>query len=323
MFGSDLLGVAVGLAVLYLLLSIVCSAGSELIESLLKYRAQHLARGLREMLADPDGSGMVKKLYEHPLIFALFQGSYDAKRFRNLPSYIPSHAFAVALLDIARGSTSGSDIRAPVANIRDVVAQSAALPLPLKTAVLSLIDAAGGDPDRAVQKIEDWYDATMDRVGGWYKRHTQWVLLALGLGVAIALNADTIAVFRSLVNNPAERSALVGVAQEYAKAYQAPAPTAAPVSSAPMNQSVGESSKACSTPECRVRSSLNDIRSRGLPLTWSKDVPGAVPTSLQEAGLKALGLLLTAILVTFGAPFWFDLLNKIVTLRATFKPTDK
>src|SRR5260370_11452014 len=116
MFGSDLLGVAVGLAVLYLLLSVVCSAGSEVIESLLKYRAQQLALGLREMLADPDGSGMVKKLYDHPLIFALFQGSYDAKHFRNLPSYIPSHTFAVALLDIARCTAQGTP------NIRAVVA---------------------------------------------------------------------------------------------------------------------------------------------------------------------------------------------------------
>jgi hypothetical protein len=32
---------------------------------------------------------------------------------------------------------------------------------------------------------------------------------------------------------------------------------------------------------------------------------------------KAIGLAMTAFAVSFGAPFWFDLLGRIVNLRAT------
>ena len=35
------------------------------------------------------------------------------------------------------------------------------------------------------------------------------------------------------------------------------------------------------------------------------------------------GWLLTAVAVTFGAPFWFDILNKIMVIRSTVKPREK
>lgn len=36
-----------------------------------------------------------------------------------------------------------------------------------------------------------------------------------------------------------------------------------------------------------------------------------------------LGLLITALAATMGAPFWFDLLNKVMVIRSTVKPHEK
>ena len=36
-----------------------------------------------------------------------------------------------------------------------------------------------------------------------------------------------------------------------------------------------------------------------------------------------LGWLLTALAVSMGAPFWFDLLNKFIVIRSTVKPKEK
>jgi hypothetical protein len=36
-----------------------------------------------------------------------------------------------------------------------------------------------------------------------------------------------------------------------------------------------------------------------------------------------LGWLLTALAVSLGAPFWFDMLNKIIVVRSTVKPHEK
>ena len=62
----------------------------------------------------------------------------------------------------------------------------------LRTALLTLIDEADGDIMRARKNVEEWYEAMMDRVSGWYKRRTTVIMLVLGFVVAGAINADTI-----------------------------------------------------------------------------------------------------------------------------------
>ena len=73
------------------------------------------------MLKDSTGTGLVKQLYNHPLIYSLYSGEYVAKpslrtggllvtRGDNLPSYIPSRSFALALMDMAaRGPEMTTD----------------------------------------------------------------------------------------------------------------------------------------------------------------------------------------------------------------------
>jgi hypothetical protein len=76
MLGSQILEVAVGLVLVYLVLSLVASSVREGIESFLKSRAVQLERGIREMLHDPDGRGFAQRVFEHPLIFGLYRGGY-------------------------------------------------------------------------------------------------------------------------------------------------------------------------------------------------------------------------------------------------------
>jgi hypothetical protein len=92
MFNSGILDVVIGLVVIYLQLSLVCTAFNELIASGLKSRAKELEKGLGALLTDPQ---LLDKFYAHPLIKALRP---DGKK----PSYIPSHAFAMTLMDIVR-----------------------------------------------------------------------------------------------------------------------------------------------------------------------------------------------------------------------------
>src|SRR3989442_6673446 len=113
MLGSDILDIAIGLIFVYLLLSLICSAINELIEGLLKARAANLERGIRELLADPEGTGLVKAIYDHPLICGLFKGTYDPGKAKkrmwtstNLPSYLPPRNFALALMDAVLPATS-------------------------------------------------------------------------------------------------------------------------------------------------------------------------------------------------------------------------
>ena len=109
MFNSTILDVAIGMIFVYLLLSLMCSAANEIIELWLKNRAADLERGIRELFNDRTrATGLVQKIYSHPLVSGLFEKPYDSKQLSwfkrllgrvNLPSYIPARNFALALMD--------------------------------------------------------------------------------------------------------------------------------------------------------------------------------------------------------------------------------
>jgi hypothetical protein len=385
MLGLDMLDVAIGVIFVYLLLSLIASAAAEVWESKWRVRADFLERGLLELLRDKD---LVAKLYNHPLINGLYKGTYgDPKTKPQLPTYIPTRSFALAIMDLLLSSTgttpaaTPSDTSAAVLAMRTTVdttavtmqappgntpppdnANSASTPAapanqdPLidqaRHAVVLLTNAAGGDAEQARKNIEDWYNAGMDRVSGWYKRRTQWFLFGIGLVVAIVLNVDSIRVVTALSTDKPKRDAIVGIATAYQKANTSSPATATDTTGA--TKSVAEAEKQTSA-------TLGELNKLGLPIGWTnygcslcentpqtvtaKDsskscwwLPCPSPTNLSftDAWKKAryshwlrcwllvfVGWLITALAVSLGAPFWFDMLNKIIVVRSTVKPQEK
>ena len=65
MFGSRILEVAIGIIFIFLV-SMICSAIREGIESWVKSRAAFLEHGIRELLHDRHAVGLARSLYTHP-----------------------------------------------------------------------------------------------------------------------------------------------------------------------------------------------------------------------------------------------------------------
>lgn len=314
-----MLDVAIGIVFVFVLLSTVCSAIREGIEAKLKTRAAYLEQGIRELLHDLDGKGLAHSFFNHPLIFALYSGGYggaaqDAKqrpkllaRGGSLPSYIPARSFAMALLDIAaKGPVTddvSSDPAAPELSLESVRASVRNLKNPpVQRALLAAIDAAEGDLNRARKNIEAWFDSAMDRVSGWYKRTTHWILFWIALTLAVGLNIDTLAIADYLYRNDAAREAVVALAAD----------------------ATDDGSPASITYD----HAATQLQSLGLPIGWSDswqraDISGAWYESVWGIAGRILGWLVTAFAATLGAPFWFDLLNKIMVIRSTVKPHEK
>jgi hypothetical protein len=314
MFGSPILDVAIGLVLVYLLLSIIASSAREWCEAFLRSRAAQLEHGVRELLADKAGTDLATAMYEHPLIASLYRGAYDPirmtkgrirSRHSDLPSYIPKENFALALIDIVvRGadptSPTQASARSPKIELGTVRAQIGSIQNPaVQRALLTALDTAAGDLDRFRRNVEDWFDSSMDRVSGWYKRETQHILLGIGLLLAVGGNVDSIALGRYLYNNKAARDAIVAEASV-----------------------VSRDSTSVSANMDRVARQLDSLQ---LPIGWTHRT-GSRATQQWDIGrfLEALfGWLLTAFAVSFGAPFWFDMLNKIMVVRSTVKPKEK
>lgn len=277
-----------------------------------------------------------------------------------LPSYIPARNFAMALLDIAGRGPARTEVD-PGSSIEplsvDLIRQNAATyihnPL-VRRVVLSALDNARGDIDIAILNVQAWYDSAMDRVSGWYKRETQHIVFWLGLILAIVLNVDTIALVRHLATSEAARNALVTQATGAAgdpSLRGTTSPLASKTSSASSSPAGAAASgggttegagAAASNPDDRVRELRGRLDALGLPIGWGEVRPAsprrdgcvaASPTSGYFCDVwpygfslllaSILGWLLTAFAISFGAPFWFDLLNKLMVIRSTVKPHEK
>jgi hypothetical protein len=317
MFGSDIIDVLIGLVTVFLLLSLTATALREAIESVLKARAAFLERGIRELLDDPGGSRMVKRFYEHPLIYSLYRGGFKpitGTRIigRKLPAYIPSKSFSAAVLDIAlRGQRAGpyaashSDPILTVEQLRRAVER-----LPntnLRHSITTAIDNSGGDLARVRTNLEAWFDASMDRVSGWYKRQTQFYLFVIGIVLAGMMNVNTITIANHLWKDKAAREALARRA-ELLKAD-------------PMVQRMLRDSVLNDAQAKRVSAELAAL---DLPIGWDRQVwPAAGVNPIPPYLHIFFGLLITGLAVTLGAPFWFDALNKFMVIRSTVKPREK
>lgn len=335
--GFTLVDVAIGLIIVYVVLSLLCSSVNEGIETFVKNRSRQLERGIRELFDDPEGTELTHLLYNHPLISGLFHGTYDPKHLklakilegkfygrRNLPSYIPSANFALALLDIVlpasgtqlsgAAATLGSGVKPPRADVVEALRQAALnfhVPAVGKGLTV-LIDASADDLERMRTAIESWFNASMDRVSGWYKRRTQIILFVIALTAASTLNIDTVHIVGRLLADPSVRSSLVATAQEYARTGVSPPPAG------PSNPRTSENQIAQRV--ARVEDNLSRLKGLGVPIGWSE---GESLTTRYDWFLKIAGILASALAATLGAPFWFDILNRFVDIRSTIKPRDE
>ena len=332
MLGSDILDIVIGMVFVFLLLSLVCSALNEFLEGLVKNRARDLERGIRELVGDPNNAtGFVEKIYNHGVVNSLFKGCYSPDTTRNLPSYIPSANFAQAAIDLIKNP--------PPSGIK--------LPDNVRKAYTVFEQQAAGDAAKLQASMEDWFNSSMDRVSGWYRRRTQWILIALALLIAIGVNADALRIARTLSNDASLRKGLVAMAEARARQPQGsePAPAAAPTANtvaltndpAPTpagSPAAGQLSAGLASAKTGLGQDgapdeyVAELDRIGLPIGW----PGVAANSTQGGLMSALraapgefrehciGWLLTAIAISMGAPFWFDLLGKVVTLRSTVKP---
>jgi hypothetical protein len=275
-----------------------------------------------------------------------------------LPAYIPTPLFAAALIDqLVR--TSGKANAAQPPRLDMPALREAARVHKGKAAgqVLSaLVNMAGSDVASVQKGVEAWFDGAMDRVSGRYKLGTQTMLFWTGLIAAAALNLDAITVVQSLSRDRALREAALAQAEHVA-------PPAAPGSGAAAAQAeasvlsnrireigfpVGWRAgwpKPQSEPRVDAHGRCVASAKAPTPLEMAaadkysrterirralKDGLASQPDSQgcrYELGWKVapmlLGWLATALAVMLGAPFWFDMLNRIMIVRSTVKPDQK
>jgi hypothetical protein len=310
MFGSSVLLIASGLILMYLVLALFCTVISEWITSVLAARAVNLERAVKQLIGDPS---LAERVLNHPLLQSL--GDPKRKGRRGLivgASYMPSDRFAAALIHVLKEAASGKDRSATpgpaspdaVVHVRDQLAE---LPEPVRRALDALLDQAKGDLAAFGREIARWYDDIMDRATGWYRRKVNTILFLTGFGVALVCNADTLMVAQILWQDQGRREAVAIYADRLAGSTLQK-----------QQQEIAEG----------IKDSVDSIWGP-LPIGWSLSVGGSqalpdqlealrqAPTTFLGVLSKLVGIVFTALAASLGAPFWFDLLQKITKVRSS------
>ena len=213
-----LINIAIGLILIYLVLSLVASEIQEIVATLLQWRSKHLKESIQHLLGESESSSdLTQKIYDNPLIQSLAQKAQQRIGARQ-PSYITSKAFAISLID----SLTNASAHTP-ATFDEIVGgiEAAQLPASLKNNLYILVKQAKSQAthvDEQVQtlqqEIESWFNRSMESASGVYKRNAKGVALVIGFLIALILNADTLHIVDSLAKEPQLRSTIAQVSNQ-------------------------------------------------------------------------------------------------------------
>jgi hypothetical protein len=277
---GNVLNVAIGLFFTYLVLSLIGTAVHEAAASLSLSRGRLLRNGLRTLLNDGAAGGMAA-LFEKVFGHGLIQGLSKTR----LPSYVPSRTFSLALFDALSDKGEGtlfSQMERGVAQLP---------PGYVKQSLTTFLIAAGGDIEAFRKQVETWFDDSMDRLSGVYKRWAQLIHFLFGFMVAVSFNVDSMNITSVLWHSADKREAIAMQAQNFVAAHAQVASGAPP----------------------ELSQAINQLQSLPVPIGWT---PELLHRTDPAAWLFSLtGWLVTGFAISLGAPFWFDLLQKLMNIN--------
>jgi hypothetical protein len=400
MLNNIVLDIFIGLIFIFLLYSLLATIIQEIIARWFNLRARMLVKAVRRMLEDDvideekafqgttlfgffdsfanlftrffspirKSEDFLKKFYNHPTIKYLGED----RMFRK-PSYLHAHNFSQTIIHILRGDQY--DGRTESESV--LIAQQLQNPsINIKDETLRHLKMLFADSRQDAyifkKKLEDWFDETMERSSGWYKKQTQTILLITGFFIAAAFNVDSIAISKILSKDKNVREQIVQLAvskqKEYAtildtlsktttikKEVKKPGDTVTTtievvIQSPPSDNYLDTTYKQLMSDADQVQNilGLSNVPSQR-DSVYCKTISNNYDALISKASdkeeknklirikenlieccydsfeskspyqsstpLKRLGWLLTALAISLGAPFWFDLLNKFVKLR--------
>lgn len=303
------------------------------------------------ILKTPDNK-VIKDFYNHPEIKYL--GSSGV--FKS-PSTFKAVSFSKTMLNylFGDGAVTKEKIEARLDEIVKLSEDGKNKFIDKDTAkyIQSLWVDSFGDLIKFKLQLEGWFDRTMEQATEWYKRKIQVILLVIGFFIAWIFNADTFVIIKKLSTDKDAREKIVSMANAYVENNRAPElNTSNDISYTSYKKKLDSLLEVKKKLEADMADANSVLGIGGWPpdfaivksdkktniKSYSPAIDiDAIPDVLREndwfvsfRGHKWCyffnllcahfwGFLITAIAISLGAPFWFDLLNKMMKLRTSAK----
>jgi hypothetical protein len=294
-----ILEVIVGMVFTFLLLSLLGTTLNELLTSWRGWRGYYLEEALKRLLEFKDNKAVFEKFKDNPFYQQLMQHKAPL-RVSQAPGHLSSSNFTSILLNVLKNKDRAA------AKAEDFIA---GLPEKsrLREVLTQLKDESQGDLEGFKNKLQGWFEGVMEQSSGWYKRHMQFITLFVGLGIAAVLNADSFQIYDHLTNNANARQKLNQLAEKFMKENETlPAPKTFADTLA-LQDIKAEVRKFVSSEEFSKTSNI-------LGLGWKKAQLGVDFRGWLQ---RLLGWFLTALAISMGAPFWYEALKKLLSMKGS------
>ncbi|MXV50479.1 hypothetical protein GS399_05795 [Pedobacter sp. HMF7647] len=314
---SPVLDLVILLSFTYFIGSLILSAINEAIAGGLRLRPKQLKFALEHIFFDKDWKFFIQRnIARSPHIQSLM------KKNGRYPAYIPAKNFVLAVIEQFKNSSEDGKSDYGKVKLSESV-DKLVIPVPLKKILYDFaiqVEAIHSDPGRQVaefeKRIEDFYNSTMDRAGGWYKRKTRTMLLIIAIVLSVILNIDTVKITQDALRDKEKLGKAVdNITANLSKAGE-------------LNSlNISDTSVSIKTRISKADSTVKQIKlvyeaSSGYTLgfTSSQDF---LNEWKKHFWAKIIGILITAFALQLGSNYWFDLMNKAVNIRAAGKRPDE
>jgi len=318
MFNSIILNIAITLVFIFLVLAIMVTGINEIWFTFLRTKANKLEKFLDKLFFDSEWKGIVKEIKKSPFINIL------KKEPDIFPAQIPPENFTSALLTII--GDGKIDLKSISNNVKQKTDPGQFYKMLI--AILSQNKTIEG----LRKEIDTMFNNSMDRLSAWYKRNAKIMSFFVALGICAALNIDTINIATRLWKDKEAADKFASFAVESGKNFekntsgevilkdQKETLAKVEVTTTPAEQdtSATDDKKIDEQVQHFVKT-YNVLTDMGIPMGWSeKNIPLCSGNFFLDTAhwlLKLLGIALTAIATSLGAPFWFDVLNRVTPLK--------
>ena len=334
--------ILIGLSVVMLIGSFAVTLLTQLLITLVNTRGRHLFRGLADILQHID-PGLDRKIAEE-ISRKVLENPMLSDVTKRLAAVVSREELTTLLLDFAagtniqklsdsalsalRGALQKNGVQNPdqvLQNIRDLAFRLEKSNPELANNVRVNMAILHEAPGAFVMKINAWFDQTIDRVRARFTTTTHAVTLILSILIGFAVQMDTVAIVNRLYSDPALRQKLV----EKGTAMEANASSAGATANANTKTSGGApSSESEAQVNNRVVADIDVILGQSgvfSPPSWKLVWVGGfvpLPAWTSFSFQKLIGVLLSAALLSLGAPFWYETLKTTLKLRSSLAEKD-
>ncbi|MEH2389458.1 MAG: hypothetical protein V7K14_27575 [Nostoc sp.] len=144
-------------------------------------------------------------------------------------------------------------------------------------------------------EVETWFDRSMDRASGVYKRNAKGVAIIIGISIAILTNTDTFHVINRLSQDSVIRSAITQSASQRADYIN--------------------DQEARSKIEKLLGNASVPIGWQNLNQQFETNSGNVLLITIWQIFRLICGWIVSGLAIAMGAPFWFDILNKFINVR--------